>query len=132
MFQGYGSNYTVTPGSTITAYGTGNQLSTNGDISGDTISGIQKLDTTSVTLTASEFAGFSSLYDYDSNLGPLVIEAASAGTYNLAALNTANSFNMTALSSGGTTLTGNNEGGTLTAPAPPATIRSTRGMDSRR
>lgn len=121
----------LTPGSVVEGKGTGNSLEVSGDITGDTISGIQTLITgnafdhavgaagpDNITLTNAQWNGFSAIASDGMQVSAFTIDAATAGTYNLAAKDSADSFNMTALSNGGTTLIGNNAAAeTLTASA---------------
>jgi hypothetical protein len=107
-------------GSTVTGGGTGNTLDSSGDLSGVTISGIQSLVTgfNDVTLTASQFSGFTSITTGGSPTAfGSTISAATGGTYDLANVTT-EGYNLTALANSGTTLIGNGyEGETLTASA---------------
>ncbi len=106
IFQAYNG---LAVGSTVTGTGTGNSLAAADDISGANISGIQTLRVHNgdITLNASEFGGFSTISDSITGTG--VINAQSAGTYNLGLEDTTgDSFDMTALANGGTTLIGNN------------------------
>lgn len=116
-FVGYGAStvYSLSDGSTVIGYGTGNELQVNGDISQGTVTGIQSLHTDDITLTASQFNEFTTL------VGDGTINAATGGTYNVNAIDSSSaySFNMTALSNAGTTLIANANGNsqTLTASA---------------
>jgi hypothetical protein len=90
-----------------------NQLVASGDLTGDKISDVQSLITSTVTLTADELKGFVAV----GASGTGTINAATAGTYSLAG-KAFTTFNMNALSNGGTTLTGNDASAeTLTASA---------------
>jgi Ca2+-binding RTX toxin-like protein len=98
-------------GSVITGNGSGNVLQADGDISLATITGVDTLQTSDVTLNAAEFNSFGSI------TGGGTIGAATGGTYDLSGNSTA-AFDMIALSSDGTTLIDNGGGGfdvTLTA-----------------
>ncbi len=81
-----------------------NYLSANGDISRDTISGIQVLQTNGVQLTEAQFNGF------DTITGSGTITAATGGTFSLAG-KTNGGFNLTAGAWSGTTLIGNDAAG---------------------
>ncbi len=108
-------------GSKVTGKGTGNTLTVDGDISGDTIRDIQTLDTGDITLTAAQLNALTGIR-YDGNYEggtPGTIIAETAGTYNLYAKDTTTDrFNLTATATGGTTLIGNTgQLETLTASA---------------
>jgi Ca2+-binding RTX toxin-like protein len=112
------SDGTLAAGTTITA-GTGDntfEVSYGDDISDATISGIQNFSEianssntiTPVTISAAEYSEFSALFaDVGSN-GSLSLK--DGGTYSLAG-KAQQAFNMTALSSDGTTIIGDNFGG---------------------
>lgn len=97
-------------GSAVDGSGTGNTLQAEGDITGASISGVQTLNGSSVTLTATQFAGFSTV-DAD-------VIAATSGTYSLAGMTAGSRASMTAIAASGTTLIGNDANGeSLTASA---------------
>jgi Ca2+-binding RTX toxin-like protein len=98
-------------GSSITGEGTGNTLQANGDISGATISDVQTLDIEpasgggegSVTLTASQLAGFSTI-NAD---GGYTIIAAGGGTYDVSGDTVPYAFDLDADATDDTALIGN-------------------------
>ena len=93
-------------GSTIEGGIGTNVLDANGDISGLTISGIQTLETNSITLTADQLAGFGAITG-----GGGQIYAASGGTYDLSGLTVTGEYDMFAENNDGTTLIGNGDNG---------------------
>jgi RTX calcium-binding nonapeptide repeat (4 copies) len=126
---GASTDYSLSDGSTVIGYGTGNTLQVLGDISGSTVTGIQSLDSSDITLTASQFNEFTTLIDGGT------INAATGGTYNVNAIDSSSaySYNMTALSNAGTTLIANQNGAdqTLTASASGAdTLEAGNGNDT--
>jgi Ca2+-binding RTX toxin-like protein len=103
-FQAYG----LVAGSSVQGRGTGNTVLINGDISGFSITGVQTLQTQYVTLTASQFVGFSSIVSGSGTGG--TISAATGGTFDLEGKSTEN-YTLIALSNEGTTLIGNDSNG---------------------
>jgi Ca2+-binding RTX toxin-like protein len=87
-------------GSVIQGGAGSNDLEVNGDISGLTISKVQTLQTSNVTLTAAQLEGFSELF------GGGTVQAATAGTYSLAGIVTSGEYDMVAAPTGDTTLIG--------------------------
>jgi hypothetical protein len=77
----------------------------SGDISGATVSGIQELDSNTVTLTATQLAGFSTLNSYNGSI--MQIYTAGAGTYDLSSMSTSSWIILQAATNDGTTLIGN-------------------------
>lgn len=95
-----------------------NTLYTSGDISGVLVSGVNELITNNITLTALQFSGFDSISGGSVDGG--TINASGGGTFDLDTedTNTAEQFNMNAVSNSGTTLIGNDaDGEILTASA---------------
>ena len=92
----------------VQGQGSGNILIVNENISGMIISGIQTLQTTYVALTASQFAGFTTILS-DNGLGG-VISAATGGTFNLEGKST-EKYELACLSNTATTLIGNDSDG---------------------
>jgi Ca2+-binding RTX toxin-like protein len=86
-----------------------NTLVANGDITTTDTSGYQILQTTDVTLTASQFAGFSSIVSNMSGTGGFIY-GATGGTYDLEGKST-EPYTMGAQSNAGTTLIGNDANG---------------------
>jgi len=95
--------------------GSSSTLVANGNITGIDTSGYQTLETTDVTLTASQFAGFSSIISGSDTGG--WIYGATGGTYDLEGKSTLD-YTLIAQSNAGTTLIGNDANGEgLTASA---------------
>ena len=85
-----------------------NILNASGDISHDTLSGIQVLAPTAfstVSLTAAELSGFTTIQ----SSGSFTINAATAGTYSLSGKTVTGTIKMVATDLIGTTLIGNNQ-----------------------
>ena len=85
-----------------------NTLVANGDITSIDTSGYQILQTTNVTLTASQFAGFTSIISGTGTGG--IIYCATGGTYDLEGKST-EAYTLFADSNAGTTLIGNDANG---------------------
>lgn len=87
----------ATPGTTVTGSGTGNILVANAaDISGITVSGVQtlQLGTSSVTLNASEFNGFTAFTNSSGSAATLNVK--DAGTYDLSGKTIVGTINLDA------------------------------------
>lgn len=102
-------------GSAIVGNGSANVLQSYGDISRLSISGVQTLMADSVTLTADQLSGFSSVEWLKPDLGGGRITASGGGTFSIAGKGP-DHYDMTATDWSSTTLIGNDaDGETLTA-----------------
>lgn len=94
-------------GSSITGHGSGNTIETGGDISGATVTDVQTLQSSGVTLDAAELSGFTTITTGGSGL---ILNASGAGSFSMASYTISGNLTMNADASDSETLIGNDAG----------------------